>query len=81
MNLAKPEEAFGDAVTQPFWAGAERRQLMIQRCGQCGGHQFYPRRFCRSCHAEAVDWVAASGLGQLRDGERVTVARAAVPAK
>lgn len=46
-----------------FWAGARRGELRIQRCGDCGRHQHYPRLLCSHCGSESVAFVTASGLG------------------
>ena len=54
---------FGDPTTAPFWAAAERRELLIQRCTDCGAHQFYPRPFCLSCNGQSLEWVQAAGTG------------------
>jgi uncharacterized OB-fold protein len=54
---------FGDPTTVPFWAAAERRELLIQRCTDCGSHQFYPRPFCLSCNGQSLEWVQAAGTG------------------
>jgi uncharacterized OB-fold protein len=56
-------EAFGDPTTAPFWEGARRNRLLIQRCRSCGRHQFYPRPFCIRCNAGQMDWVEAKGTG------------------
>ncbi len=56
-------EDCGDPISRPFWAGAERGELRIQRCADCGSHQFYPRPFCLSCDSSEVEWVTASGAG------------------
>ncbi len=61
--MAETRESFGDALTRPFWDAATRHELLIQHCDACGRHQFYPRAFCRFCHAAAVTWVKASGRG------------------
>lgn len=52
-----------DAITAPFWDGAHRRELLIQRCGSCGAHQFYPRPFCVACQSDGLTWVVACGYG------------------
>ena len=65
MNVNPPVPGFGDAITRPYWEAAQSRRLLIQRCDSCGQHQFYPRRFCRRCHAENVSWVEASGCGRI----------------
>lgn len=53
------------AVTQPFWDGARRHELWIQRCQACGTHLFYPRRLCTTCGSADLDWVEASGRGSV----------------
>lgn len=47
--------------TRPYWDGCKRHELRIQRCGDCGHCQFYPRLYCTQCSSERVEWVAASG--------------------
>ena len=54
---------YGDPTTAPFWEGARQHRLLIQKCGSCGGYQFYPRPFCIKCNADDVDWVEATGIG------------------
>ena len=53
-----------DADSQPFWDGARRGELVIQRCTSCEGWQFYPRPRCIRCGGEA-EWVIASGAGRV----------------
>jgi uncharacterized OB-fold protein len=62
-NRAEPEPPFGDPLTSPFWQAAADRRLLIQRCEDCGHHQFFPRPFCIACQSDAVAWVAAAGTG------------------
>ena len=71
------QTAFGDALTAPFWDGARRGTLMIQRCKQCGSHQFYPRPFCVRCRSDSVAWTAASGLATVYS--KTVIRRAASP--
>jgi len=59
------ESGYGDPLTQPFWDAALEERLVIQRCGSCGTHQFYPRPFCLACSSEDVGWVQASGGGTI----------------
>lgn len=54
-----------DAETAPYWAGAAEGKLLIQRCGACGRHRFYPRLLCPHCMSDATDWVEASGRGEV----------------
>jgi uncharacterized OB-fold protein len=58
MPVATPE-------TAPYWEGCRSGELRIQRCGQCGQHQFYPRILCSNCMAEDLQWVIASGEGEV----------------
>lgn len=53
----------GDPTHRPFWDAATRRVLVIQRCADCGQHQFYARPFCIRCQSDAVSWSAVSGAG------------------
>ena len=51
--------------TQAYWEACHRHELQIQRCKECGSHQFYPRIFCSSCSSRAVEGVVASGHGKV----------------
>ncbi len=52
-------------LTQPFWDATARGELLLQRCGACGAHVFYPRHNCTACGARALEWVPARGTGSL----------------
>lgn len=52
-------------LTLPYWEAARHGQLFVQQCRHCTKHQFYPRSFCMHCMSEALDWVEASGKGQI----------------
>ena len=56
-------ESYGDAMTRPFWDGAQKRVLLLQRCLHCGHHQFYPRPICLACNGTDLEWVKAAGTG------------------
>lgn len=59
--MSEPE-AFGDAISAPYWQAAREHRLVIQRCSACGSHQFYPRAFCLACDRDdALEWVEAAG--------------------
>ncbi len=53
------------AETAAYWEGCRKHQLLIQRCTQCGHYQFYPRTVCTACMSDGVEWVQASGRGQV----------------
>jgi uncharacterized protein len=46
-----------------FFEAAKDNRLLIQRCTDCGEHQFYPRQVCVHCGSSGVEWVEASGRG------------------
>ena len=52
-----------DPANRPFWDGAKRGVLMLQRCLDCGRHRFPAARYCTRCHGERSEWVATSGTG------------------
>lgn len=51
--------------TRPFWEGAKRHELLIQRCGDCGKFYFYPRSLCPHCMSDNIEWVKVSGKGKI----------------
>lgn len=63
MNDQSSIEAFADPTTQPFWDACRERRFVIQRCAECGHHQFYPRPLCLKCESPRVGWVEAKGTG------------------
>jgi uncharacterized protein len=64
-NPSNGEREAGDPTTEPFWAACRQHRLLIQRCRDCGAHQFYPRPFCLACESMAVEWVEARGGGTI----------------
>jgi len=54
-----------DAATEPYWAAARERRLVIPRCRDCGRHHFYPRSLCPHCGSAQLEWAAAAGTGTL----------------
>jgi uncharacterized OB-fold protein len=73
----RDEAGFGDPLSVPFWHGAARRELMVQRCRRCGARQLFARPFCLACDAADLEWVRASGLGTIYS--MTTVRRQASP--
>ena len=68
MTKAEAPAADGgiaDPTTEAFWAACRERRLVVQRCGACGHHQFYPRPLCLSCESTDLDWVEARGGGEI----------------
>ncbi len=52
-----------DEASAPFFDGAKRGVLMIQRCTACGTHLFPLREICEQCLGDDLEWVEASGKG------------------
>ncbi len=54
-----------DPTTEPFWTACGDHRLVVQHCGACGSHQFYPRPFCLACESNALEWTEAKGTGTI----------------
>jgi uncharacterized OB-fold protein len=52
-----------DWETRPYWEGAGRQELVLQRCGACGKVQHRPRALCAECLSDRIEWFRASGRG------------------
>lgn len=48
-----------------YWDGLKRHELLLQRCGDCGVRQFYPRALCTACGSTRLDWARANGRATL----------------
>jgi uncharacterized protein len=52
-------------LTEPYWEGARRGELLIQRCPACS-HQWHPPLpRCPVCHSSSVAWIPVSGRGRV----------------
>ena len=38
-------------------------RFLLQRCGDCGRHVYYPRENCPHCSGTALEWKTTAGLG------------------
>jgi uncharacterized OB-fold protein len=38
-------------------------RFLIQRCGACSKHVYYPREACPHCGSASLEWVAPQGVG------------------
>lgn len=54
-----------DRETRPYWEGAGRHELVLQRCLDCGTVQHRPRGLCVSCLSDAIEHFVASGRGHV----------------
>ena len=54
-----------DEENRPWWEAAQRHELYIQKCRDCGDLRFHPRALCTSCMSSNTDWVKCSGKGKI----------------
>lgn len=52
-------------LTEPYWAGARRGELLIQRCQACGHRWHPPLPRCPACHSADIAWTPVSGRGHV----------------
>jgi uncharacterized OB-fold protein len=52
-------------VSQPFWEGCARGELLFQRCRACSAITFPASEVCRMCLSQDLDWQRSSGSGVL----------------
>jgi uncharacterized protein len=58
-----PGEQHLTALTAAYWEGLHAGRLVLQRCSACGRWQHYPRRLCRGCWSETMEFAAVDGRG------------------
>jgi len=54
-----------DESVKPFWDGAARGELLVQKCRACGRMRIPPRPMCPQCRSLANEWVPLSGCGRV----------------
>lgn len=52
-------------LTEPFWNAAKQGRFVLQRCGKCGTHNFYPKPWCIECGSRDLTWADAQARGTL----------------
>jgi hypothetical protein len=52
-------------ISQPYWDGAKRGELLFQRCGGCGHAEFDPALLCRKCGSRDLTWERSAGVGTI----------------
>ncbi len=57
--------------SKEFFEGAQRGQLVLQRCGECGLFRFVARRYCPECGSPRSTWQQVSGRATLVSFVRV----------
>jgi uncharacterized OB-fold protein len=54
-----------DDLSRPFWEAANRGELTLQRCRECGQWRYPPSWGCPNCLSEGTEWAPVSGRGAL----------------
>lgn len=52
-------------LSQPFWDGTKRHELLLQKCNDCGHVWFPPSQRCPKCLSTEYEWSKASGRGKV----------------
>jgi uncharacterized protein len=60
-----------DGLSEPYWRGTRRGELMVQRCRNCQTWVWGPEWICHQCHCFDLDWRAVEGKGRIYSWERV----------
>jgi uncharacterized OB-fold protein len=63
-DVQKPVPAITPQLA-PFFEGAKRQELVIQKCSECGTHRFPPRELCSACLSNKSEWTKVSGNGKV----------------
>lgn len=53
------------AISEPFWDGCRRGELLAQKCLDCGGLTFIPQLACSHCFSSKLEWAKGSGRGSV----------------
>lgn len=61
-NIPLPEI---DEHNKEYWEGCKRRELLLQRCKDCGTLRFPPRPMCPECMSFNREMIKASGKGKV----------------
>ena len=54
-----------DEEMRPWWEAAQRHELYIQKCRDCGDLRFHPRALCTNCMSSRTEWIKCSGRGKI----------------
>jgi uncharacterized OB-fold protein len=62
----KPLPEIEGQWSEEFWEGCKKRQLLIQKCDDCGQINIYsPRMLCPHCLSTNLNWIQSSGRGKI----------------
>jgi uncharacterized OB-fold protein len=65
-------------LTQPYWDGCNRGELLFQRCSACGHATHTPAYLCANCTSTDLTWERSAGTGAVYSW--TTVWRPQIPA-
>jgi uncharacterized protein len=65
-------------LTQPYWDGCNRGELLFQRCAKCGRTTHTPAYICSNCTSRELSWERSAGAGAVYSW--TTVWRPQIPA-
>lgn len=60
---ARVPQRVSTPLTAPYWEAAEKGNLLVQVCIDCGRLQLYPGAVCRGCWSEHLRWRSVEGSG------------------
>jgi uncharacterized OB-fold protein len=60
-----------DGLSAPYWEGANRGELWVQRCQSCQAWQWGPEWICHACLSFELGWERIEGRGRIYSWERV----------
>jgi uncharacterized OB-fold protein len=53
------------AISQPYWDGCRRGELLFQRCVACKGITHTPAMVCAHCFSRDLTWERSAGTGEI----------------
>ena len=59
-----------DGLDLPYWEGARKGELMVQRCLDCKIWQWGPEWICHNCNSFQMNWEQVEGKGNIYSWER-----------
>ena len=70
VTLLRPQSTavpapFPSIVSQPYWDGLARHELLFQRCASCNGITHTPSPMCAHCLGTDLAWEQSAGTGTI----------------
>ena len=63
MSQAERPPPLATELSEGFWEGVRRGELVVQRCSGCHRLRHYPQPLCPDCRSAEFDWAPLSGRG------------------